>query len=308
MKRTITAAALAISIVFARVPAHAQPAAAEDASAKHATELKQQADDLMQSLRYAEALALYKQAYELSADPAILYNQGRALEALGDYPEALERLDAFKRVAPADVRAKIPDLDGLISEIAARVGKLVVRCTVPSARVTVRDRVVVNGCDGAPIGLRAGAVTVEVIADGYDPFTKTMAIAPGSTETVEVVLVERRTLAMVSIRTRPIGSLVTMDGKAVGPSPIDMKVAPGSHVLRVHHDGFVDKELPLSVEAGDRREVDVPLESPPALTSRWWFWTSIGCAIAGGAVLGLALSSEKGAPSGSFSPGQVRGP
>ena len=37
--------------------------------------------------RYADALVLYQRAYELSNDPALLYNQGRAFEALGDYPD-----------------------------------------------------------------------------------------------------------------------------------------------------------------------------------------------------------------------------
>lgn len=305
---------LTCAFVSASNASHAQssstptPEAPTADAVARAAEFKKKADALMQELRYADALGLYKQAYELNADPAILYNQGRALQAVGDYPEALERLESFKRVAPPDVRSKVPDLDGLISEIAARVSHVVFRCTPMDARVAVRERLVADACKGEPIALRAGPATIEIAAEGHEPYRETLELSPGATATVGKPLVERRTESILSVRTRPPGSLVFLDGRPLGPAPIEFRAAPGSHSVLVRHEGYLDQELPVVLQAGERRDLDVPLRMPPAITSRWWFWTAIGSAVAGGAVLGMALASEKSAPSGSFSPGQVRGP
>src|SRR5688572_32317740 len=64
-------------------------------------ELKKRGDDAMESGRPADALAAYVEAYAISKDPALLYNKGRALQALTEYPRALEELEAFDKSAPA---------------------------------------------------------------------------------------------------------------------------------------------------------------------------------------------------------------
>src|SRR5258708_24207080 len=58
-------------------------------------ELRRRGNDAMAAFRPGEALEHYKQAYELTRDPALLYNMARALEALQDYPEHLARHDAL---------------------------------------------------------------------------------------------------------------------------------------------------------------------------------------------------------------------
>src|SRR4051794_30216139 len=80
---TITLAAFLSSIAPA---AHAQEA---DVAARVA-EIKKRGDTAMDSGRPADALAAYVEAYSLVKEPALLYNKGRALQALGEYPQALE--------------------------------------------------------------------------------------------------------------------------------------------------------------------------------------------------------------------------
>ncbi|NVL67862.1 tetratricopeptide repeat protein, partial [Escherichia coli] len=94
--------------------------------------LKSAADVLMDQDRYADAVILYQRAYELSSDPALLYNQGRAFEALGDYPTALEKLESFERDAPPAVRARVPGLHELIVDLRGRIATIVVRTNAPA--------------------------------------------------------------------------------------------------------------------------------------------------------------------------------
>src|SRR5688572_29354180 len=103
--------------------ARAQRARPDSSSPKknEAAHLKSTADALMDQDRFADALVLYQRAYELSAEPALLYNQGRAHEALGDYPTALEKLEAFEQTAPPSILARVPALRELIADLKTRI-------------------------------------------------------------------------------------------------------------------------------------------------------------------------------------------
>lgn len=72
----------------------AQDAAPESADAE-ARSLFQRGDRAYSEGRYEAALALFEEAYALSARPALLYNLANALERLGRTEEAITRLRAF---------------------------------------------------------------------------------------------------------------------------------------------------------------------------------------------------------------------
>jgi tetratricopeptide (TPR) repeat protein len=73
-----------------------------------AASLKAEGDSLFDKGRFADAYDAYRRAYDKSRSPALLYNQARALEAMGEYPEALDKLDAFQTTAPPELRARVP--------------------------------------------------------------------------------------------------------------------------------------------------------------------------------------------------------
>src|SRR4051812_13704733 len=64
-----------------------RPSTAE--TKKTAAQLKTDGDKAFDTFSYEEAIKAYDAAYELSHDPALHFNRGRALQALGRYPEAL---------------------------------------------------------------------------------------------------------------------------------------------------------------------------------------------------------------------------
>src|ERR1700744_1837918 len=91
-----------------------------------AGKLKKEADALMGQDRYADALSLYQKAYDITADPALLYNEGRAYEAMGEYPDAVDKLEKFDHDASPALHAKVPALQELINGIKSRIAVLVV--------------------------------------------------------------------------------------------------------------------------------------------------------------------------------------
>src|SRR5450631_1189811 len=87
------------------VLALACPAAADGAS-----ELKRSGDAAMHAAHYEDALEAYDAAYAVEPDPAILYNRARALQGLGNYPEALASIESFEKLAPAALKQRVPKL------------------------------------------------------------------------------------------------------------------------------------------------------------------------------------------------------
>lgn len=278
-----------------------------DAQKTEAAHLKSAADVLMDQDRYADALVLYQRSYELSADPALLYNQGRAFEALGDYPAALTKLEAFERDAPAATRARVPGLRELIVDLRGRIATLVVRSNAPAARLLVRqkDEGLING--EKHLATRAGQASVAVEAEGYESFRRDVELSAGTTLVVEANLTSKNRDALVVVRTNP-AALVLFDGRALGRAPLELRASPGAHELVARADGYREERIPMTLALGDRRDVDVQLQSNPSIFSRWWFWTGVTAIVAGGVATAILLTTEKPHNEGTFSPSSVRTP
>jgi len=272
-----------------------------------AARLKKEADALMDQDRHADALVIYARAYELTADPALLYNQGRAFESLGEYPEALEKLERFDREASPALRARVPGLPDLLADLRGRIATLVVTTNAPGARLLVRDKAAGTIDDELRIKTRAGTATVEVVAEGYAPFKKDVDLAGGSVTKVDARLTPKKTDAIVIVRTRPSAD-IRVDERAVGRSPLELRLPPGKHTLVARAPGHETETVPMTLAAGDRRDFDLALREPPGVLSRWWFWTAIGVVVAGGVAGTYALTQERSPDRGTFGGGLVTGP
>ena len=272
-----------------------------------AAHLKNAADVLMDQDRYADAVVLYQRAYELSSDPALLYNQGRAFEALGDYPTALEKLEIFERDASPATRARVPGLKELIIDLRGRIATIVVRTNAPAARLLVRqkDEGIIN--TEKRLSTRAGAASIEVDAEGFEPFHRDLELSAGAVVVVEANLTPKKRDALVVVRTTPSVDLL-FDGKALGRSPLQLRATPGPHELVARGDGFYEQRIPMTLALGDRRDVELEMKSTPGIASKWWFWTGIGVLIAGGVATAIVLTTEKPHTNGTFNPGSVSGP
>jgi hypothetical protein len=76
----------------------------------------------------------------------------------------------------------------------------------------------------------------------------------------------------------------------------------------VRHEGFLDKSIPVALTAGERRSMDVKLDTPPTILSRWWFWAGAGAVLVTSAAITTALLVDGPRSNGTFSPGQLRAP
>ncbi len=180
---------LAFAASFAVCAAARAAPASEAEAAASAAELKAHADAEMDAGAFANAISDYRASYEISHNPAILYNLGSAYERLGDYPRALAYLDQFARVAPQELKARVRDLPELIDAVRAHLARVEVRCNVAGARVVVRGAWRGTTPLPADIAIAPGLTRVELFADGYRPFATEIPLVAGATATVEATLV-----------------------------------------------------------------------------------------------------------------------
>lgn len=288
----------------------AAPAAlaqAPTAEAGAAAELKDAGDQAMRRLAYGAALERYREAYAIAPDPALLYNMGRALQALGRHPEALEQMEAFARDAPPELKARVPKLDELLSELRAKVSTLELVSNVAGARVLVRRRQI-GTTPLASVRLNAGTASVEVLADGYHPYKKTVKLPGGSKLRLDVTLHSKTTTGVLEVSSPVTGASVFVDGKRVGTAPVQTMLGAGEHRVLVRREGYDEAETSAVVSVGRTTRLDVPLDAPPPITGRWWFWTGVGVVVVAGAAITVALLTERDPDEGNIPPGQVSGP
>ena len=144
--------ALAAPILIASMatPALADPKG--DDAEQRAQKLYEVGDDHYAAGRYEEAVVHFQQAYELSPQPALLFNMANAYERMGEYEKAAEHLRRYlespKAQDVASVRERIRRL-----ELSAKAGK------------TVTDGDAGGGSSGAaPGGADAAGVSAHATA------------------------------------------------------------------------------------------------------------------------------------------------
>jgi hypothetical protein len=272
-----------------------------------AAELKRTGDAAMDSLHYREAVDAYAQSYAIVKDPALLYNRGRALQALGDFPGALEALEAFDASAGAALKSRVPKLAELLAEVRAKVATLVMTCNVAGARVLLRDTVVGTTPLRGPARFNAGVAMLEVTADGYVPYRKSLLLPAGGALDLDVTLTKAKAAILV-LRSSVPGTTAIVDGKVVGNPPLEIAVEPGAHKILARAEGYSETETSAIVAMGEHKDVDLAFKKNPGITSQWWFWTGVGVAVAGGATVAAALLIERNPSHGDLAPGIVRAP
>jgi hypothetical protein len=289
--------------------ASAQAPAPAPAGSDSAADLKKRGDDAMESLRYQDAVDAYTKAYALSNDPALLYNEGRAQQALGNYPDALVALDHFAQEASPELRARVPKLDELVADVRKHVARLAVRCDTRGARVIVRQRVAGTTPLAGPLSIDAGFASLEVDAEGYEPYKRDLDLAGGTQTVVDVTLVPRKITTLLRVGSTAASAIVSIDGTPIGNAPVEQVVSPGTHVIQLHRAGYEDTESRVVLAPGEHKEITLEPQKSAPVYAKWWFWTGAGAIVAGGVVTALALTLDKPASHGdSFSPSQVSAP
>ena len=266
---------------------------------------RRQGDAAMQNAQAADAIVAYTEAYAVLKDPAIIYNLGRAYASVGDNVRALEHLEQFEREAPPETKARVPALGRLIFDLRQRVSTLDLFCEVEGAEVRFGERIL-GRTPLAPTRVAAGRGSVTVTKDGYVSAVQVIELPGGSSAHVEITLISRETSALLAIESKTPGAQAFVDDKSIGGTPSETWLTNGEHRIRVERDGFTTQTKTVVVRAGERRRLDMTLESADTVLKKWWFWTAVGTVVLGGGVVTyVALTKERSGDQGNIAPGRL---
>jgi hypothetical protein len=269
---------------------------------------KRRGDEAMVALRYEEALTFYKRAYEVNKSPALLYNMGRAFEGLADFPKALDALEEFVEKATPELKARVPKLDALVTDVRNHVATMIVSAQVQGAEIRLGNKVIGTTKPGQTIiRVNAGPQTLSVSHKDYFPFERQLTLAAAKIETVDIVLAARSEQALLKITSPVTGAAVSVDGKVAGNVPVEAPLKPGQHRIALRRDGYDPAETSVVVAAGENKEVNIPMAVHETITSKWWFWTGIGVVVVAGTIAAIIVATtEKSPSSGTIAPGTVK--
>ena len=131
----------------------------------------------------------------------------------------------------------------------------------------------------APLSVRlpAGRHRLKVRKRGFEVYKEKIRIQPGGEHRVDATLVRKETpspklpfgvpypkglislVGVIEIVSQPLNSIVFIDGKYYGRTPITIKMHPGGYSLEVRHRGYSAYRQKIFVKPKDRIRIQADL-------------------------------------------------
>jgi len=176
----------------------------------------------------------------------------------------------------------------------AFLGFIDVMTDVPGASVFVDDKA--KGAVGVtPWGnvLPPGKHRIWVEKPGFTAVEREIEVAVGDKKSVEVAL-ERLPFGVLLVKANIASAMVYLDGRLLGPAPVESEAPPGRHTLRVTAEGMKEYTTVVQIGRGATTKALVRLNPEPSRTPAWVsFGFAAALYIAGGVVGGIALHLDK---------------
>ncbi len=157
---------------------------------------------------------------------------------------------------------------------AVAPGRILVRTTPGGAQVTV-DGVARGETPVAVRDLDLGTHTVAIVHEGHAPIERRVTLtANRPSRSIEERLAVQRTIAapapapaaassetgVLEIDSRPVGARVTVDGRAMGATPLVLPaVTPGTYTVRLERAGYRPWSTTVHITSGQRARVAASL-------------------------------------------------
>jgi hypothetical protein len=238
---------------------------------------------------YAGSALKFHQAYTLSKDARLLWNEAAAEKNQRHYARVEALIREYLAKGGATSEADRADAQGLIDTVRAFIGDVRVTCKEAGASVFIDNAEVGTTPLESALRVDMGSRRVRVVKAGFKEFTRNIEVVGGGQLSVDAELtaeVHEGTLRVVG----GVGTTILIDGKMVGMGQWQGTLPSGLHMVEVS----ADKKLPYRsdslVQDGELTTVQVSLQNEPAAapaaaskSNYTWLW------VAGGAVLATGL-------------------
>lgn len=250
---------LSPAAALAQQPPQASPAAIAEARQRY-----QRGIDLFEERNYDAAMAEFLRAYELTRNPAVLFNISATHELTGHFVEALDAMLDYERQAPpATVAQRRADVDAALGRLRSRIGTIVIRFQAAGLDVRVDGLQRPPSSGNVEIRVAAGRHRVTLAAPHYQSREAEFDVSGGATIVISEPLVPER--AFMAVESNVPGAEVVVDGRSVATTPVTspLPVPEGSHHVVVRRAGYTTYETDVnSVGAGARVSASLSWSDP----------------------------------------------
>ena len=298
MKLIRVVAPMLLAALLAPANAHAdappRAAAPSEAHLVRARELFDEAGELIQVGRFADAVKELRASLDLVPRTATAFNLAVALRGTGDAIAAVAFFDKLTSGTYGDLDpARREQVGKLRAEVAAEIATLPILASGSDA-IEIR-------LDGEVVGVvKAGAPTVSSVNPGahrvvasardHETVERAVDVVRGSTLTVALVLRPARDErpGHVILECADATATITVEGKGSATGRLERDLPPGEYTVVVHSsDG--ERKVRLAVPSG--RTLKLVLDPPTkSIVQRPWFWVVTGAVIAGGVTGAILLT------------------
>ncbi|MBI5514983.1 MAG: PEGA domain-containing protein [Deltaproteobacteria bacterium] len=222
---------------------------------------------------FTAAMTEFARAWQLTRNPAVLFNISATHEASGHYVEALDAMLEYERLAPPEaLQARRSEVDGALTRLRQRIGTITVRTQAQGLEVRIdglpRPLPEVRG--GARVS--AGRHRVVLIAPNFRADEHELDIAGGTDQVIDTPLVS--TQSSIGVEVNITDAEILIDGRVMARSPAESPfgVAEGPHHVVVRRAGYSTYETDVnSIGSGARVQARLAwLEPvPPGVASRF---------------------------------------
>jgi PEGA domain len=279
----------ALSFVSMRAVAQTEP------EARHVAPLKESlwgdarvayeaANTLVEANDFAGALAKYKQAYDASHDPRLLFDMAVCERDLHRYARMQELLQRYMREAgDALQKQDRADIDAALLAIRPLVGTVKLAVSEAGAHVAVDGESIGVTPLAGPFTVDAGSHSLRIQKPGFETVEQNIQVSGGNEATVAITFVALVPAGRLVVSSDSAAT-VLIDAKPMARARFDGRVTSGLHTVRVTEPGKVPYETQVEVADGAVRTMQVTLvDGPRPLV---WPWVVGGTALVVGGVVG----------------------
>jgi hypothetical protein len=294
--------ALALALTAAPTLSHAQDAGVAPAVAAPTDEprrLFEQAMELLNTQRFAEAMPLLERSVSLREHPAALAALAASYRGTGRYLRAIATLERLLAISTDPARDA--EVRGVRAECERSLAHVTLRVTGEAAEVLVDGERVATGDVTRTIPLDPGAHTFETRRAGYEPLREERRLDVGAQAEVALDASARPLPATLVIETPQGTTSIRVGGVLVGRGRFSGPIRAGRHGVQVVWDDGHSQERLIELAPGARTVITVNPDRPRPVTARWWFWAGVSAVVAGAVVGAVVVALQPDAtPTGNW--------
>ncbi|HTB78542.1 MAG TPA: PEGA domain-containing protein [Polyangiaceae bacterium] len=241
---------------------------------------------------FVAALAKFKEAYDTSKEPQMLYDMAICEKNLRHYARMQVLLQRYLQEGATRLTASDrASVDGALAAIKELVASLSVTVSEAGASVVLDGEDVGVAPLDAPIPVDLGTHQIRVTKADFKPIEQSVEATGGQALTVTIALVRDVHLGELVLKSDDEATL-SIDDTVVGKGHFDSHLAPGTHRVRLTAPGKEPYQADIGLRDGEVRTLDITLRSQHHAAV--WPWV-VGSAVvvAGAAVGGYFLLKPK---------------